>query len=304
MKYDLIIIRYGEIGLKAKETRRRFENTLVNNIKNATKSFQISIIIKIERGRIFVYTDQITKTVSILQKIFGITSISPAIHIKSEMDLMSDLSVNILKEKLSVKKTFALRVSRTGNHNFNSLDVAVKLGYDIVRETKASVNLTNPDFELFVEIRNENAYFFMEKKRGPGGLPLGTQGKVITLIDTPSSMLAAWYLMRRGCKTIFVSTQESNIDALTSFALEWFANLDIITISSKSKNFYNDINKLAMETNCDAFITGNTLFDNQSRKLFNIKLLKKHIKLPILYPLIAMDIDEINKKSKEIGIPL
>lgn len=304
MKYDLIIVRYGEIGLKAKETRRRFENTLVNNIKNAINSCQISNKIKIERGRIFVYTDQITKTVSILQKIFGITSISPAIHIKSEMDLMSDFSVNILKKKLSVKKTFALRVTRTGNHNFNSQDVAVKLGNDIARETKASVNLTNSDFELFVEIRNENAYFFMEKKRGTGGLPLGTQGKVITLIDKPSSMLAAWYLMRRGCKTIFVSTQESNIDALTSFALDWFVNLDIIAISTKSKNFYKDINKLAIETNCDAFVTGYTLFNNPSKILSDIKLLKKHIKIPILYPLIAMDIDEINKKSKEIGIPL
>jgi thiamine biosynthesis protein ThiI len=304
VKYDLFIVRYGEIGLKAKETRRRFENILINSIKNALRSKQIANKIKSERGRIYVYTVQISKTTLILQKIFGITSFSPAIITKSEIDLMSDLSIKVLQQKLSDKKSFALRITRTGEHNFSSQDAAVKIGNDIVKETKASVNLTNPDFELFIEIRNENAYFFTEKKRGTGGLPLGTQGKVIALIDNPNSILAAWCLMRRGCKTIFVNTQDLNIDNIKLFNSEWYANSEIITLNFKSKNFYEDINKLAVKSNCDSLVSGYTIINDTSKNLSAIKSLKKHIRLPILYPLIAMKEDEINKKCKEIGISI
>ena len=302
MKYDLIIVRYGEIGLKAKETRRRFESSLVNNIKNALKTKSLSSRIRTERGRIYVYTDQIDKAISVLQKIFGITSISPAVQIKSNMDLMSKLSIKISKENLTEVKNFALRVTRTGEHSFTSQDVAIKLGSDIVKATKSSVNLTKPDFELFIEIRNENAYFFIEKIRGTGGLPLGTQGKVLAIIDKPPSILAAWYLMKRGCKTIFVNTDEANIDTLKAFTSSWFAKSDIKQLNLKSNNFYDDTSKLAIEKNCDAIITGHTLNDNPLENLSEIKLLKQHIKLPILFPLIAMKKDEINKKCKELGI--
>ena len=303
MEYELIIVRYGEMGLKAKETRRRFESTLVNNIKNALKTKHLSGRIRTERGRIYVYTNQIDESASVLQRIFGITSVSPAIQTKSNMVSMSKLSVNISKETLTKEKNFALRITRTGDHSFSSQDVAVKLGNDIVKATKASVNLTKPDFELFIEIRNENAYIFTEKIRGTGGLPLGTQGKILAIIDKPTSILAAWYLMRRGCKTIFVNVDESNTDILQSFTSKWFAESDVMPLNSKSKNFYENANKLAVKKNCDAIATGHTLCNNPLENLSDIKLLKKHIKLPILYPLIAMEKDEINKKCKELGIP-
>ena len=59
---------------------------------------------------------------------------------------------------------------------------------------------------MFIEIRNENAYFFTEKINGTGGLPSGTQGKILAIIDVPKSILAAWSLMRRGCSIIFLRT--------------------------------------------------------------------------------------------------
>ena len=304
MEYELIIVRYGEIGLKAKETRKRFENFLVSNIKNALKTKNLSSKINTERGRIYVYTNQIEESISALKKIFGIVSVSPAIQTKSNMQSMSGLSVKILKEILAKGKNFALRVTRTGKHSFTSQDVAVKLGNDIVKATKASVNLTKPDFELFIEIRNENAYIFTEKIRGTGGLPLGTQGKILALIDKPTSILAAWYLMRRGCKAIFVNTDNSNIDILRTFISNWYADSDILPLNPKGKNFYENVNKLASEKNCDAVVTGHTIWNNSKNELQAIKQFKKYIKIPVLYPLIAMEKDEIDQKCKGLEIPI
>lgn len=303
MKYELIIVRYGEIALKGKETRKCFENILVSNIKNAFSTENLSSKIIKEWGRIYVYTIQINKCIDVLQKIFGITSISPALQTLSDMDSMSKLAVNISKETLTKEKNFAIRATRTGEHNFTSQDVAVKIGNDVVEATKASVNLTKPDFELFIEIRNENAYIFTEKIRGTGGLPLGTQGKILALIDSPKSILAAWYLMRRGCKIFFVNTNESNINALNSFITNWYADSDV-SMGDPGKNLYENVNKIASGKNCTAIVTGHTIYDNSQNGLSDIKLLKKHIKLPILCPLIAMEKDEINKKCKEIELQL
>ena len=304
MKQGLIIIRYSEIALKAKSTRTYFEKKLIENIKNALKKKQISNNIRREYGRIYIYTNQINESVATLKRIFGIVSISAAFQTTSKIDSMSQLSINILKEKLTNEKTFALRVTRTGKQDYTSQDVAIKIGDEIVKATNADVDLTKPDFELFIEIRDGNAYIFTEKIRGVGGLPLGTQGKVLALIDDPISILAAWYIMRRGCRTIFVNTDENNKEFLQTFVTNWHVDNDIFGVNPKEKNFYKNLKNRAVELNCDAFIADYTLNDYYKNALDSVRLLKKHIKLPILCPLIAMTEDEIKQKCKDIGIKL
>ena len=301
MNYEPIIVRYGEIALKGKETRKRFENILVSNIKNAFSTENLSSKIIKEWGRIYVYTIQINKCIDVLQKIFGITSISPALQTLSDMDSMSKLAVDISKEELNEEKSFAIRATRTGEHEFTSQDVAIKIGDEIVKATKASVNLSNPDFELFIEIRNDKAFLFTKKISGTGGMPLGTQGKVLALIDAPESILAAWYLLRRGCKIIFVNTKESNKDVLKSFMENWFVKSDIFTLDL-GKNLFEELNKIAYERNCDAIATGHTILNNSQSVLYDIKQLKKHVNFPILHPLIAMNEEKIIKKCREIGL--
>ena len=304
MEYELIIVRYGEIALKGKTTRRHFENRLVSNIKNALNREQITHRIKKEWGRIYVYTNQINKSMDVLQKIFGIVSMSPAVQTQSNMDSMSNLAVSISKDALTEEKTFAIRATRTGNHKYTSQDVAVELGNDLVKATKASVDLTKPDFKLFIEVRDESAYIFTEKIRGTGGLPLGTQGKLLALIDGSDSILAAWCIMRRGCTIIFANINKSITDILNSIITNWYAELEVTVIDPKQSFLYENLNKIASERSCDAVVTGHTICEDSQNELSDIKLMKKHIKLPILHPLIAREREDINKKCKEIGIPI
>jgi thiamine biosynthesis protein ThiI len=300
VKYELILVRYGEIGLKARHTRKRFENTLINNIKNALNREKITNNIKTQLGRIYVYTDQIDTSIKILQKIFGTTSISPAIKTTSDIKSITKAAVNISKEKITKNKSFALRVTRDGEHSYTSQDVAVVVGEAIRKATKASVNLTKPDFELFIEIRNKDTYFYIEKTRCVGGLPLGTQGKILILINTPFSILASWYLIRRGCKPVFTITNTKLQNNVSKFMKEWHVISPSILINPEK--LYQILDKTSIEQKCDAIVTGHTLFDKNG--LSSIENLKKQVNLPILNPLIAMDKKEIIKKCKEVGISI
>jgi len=303
VNYELIIVRYGEIALKGKETRKHFESILIKNIKNALKKNDIPNKIVKEWGRIYVYTEQIKKSLLVLKKIFGITSISPVMQTLSKMKFISKLSVEISKRELTKRKSFAIRATRTGKHDFTSQDVAVQVGNDIVKATKAIVNLTKPDFELFIEIRGDKAFIFTKKIRGVGGMPFGTQGRILALIDSKYSILAAWYLIRRGCKATFIITKKSNINVLNSFIKNWYIDSDIYE-RKPGENLIKDLNKIAYEKKCEAIVVGNSFFDKYKKTLSDIKTLKKSVGFPVLHPLIAMDIKEINKKCKEIGIIL
>ena len=300
MNYNLTLIRYGELSLKSKYVRRSFESTLVRNIKEAFLSNNITCKIEKEWGRIYLNTNEISKGLDVLKRIFGITSFSPVVKTSSEIDQISNYSIQISQKYLSKNKTFALRVTRNGKHDYTSQDVAVKIGNNIVNATQANVNLTKPDFELFIEVRNKNAYLFTEKIRGVGGLPLGTQGKILAIIDKPQSLLAAWYLMRRGCKAIFLNTDSSNVEMLNTFMDEWYVKSDIITIDQKEK-FYETANNITSGEGCDAIVTDHSIITKND--IIDITTFKKHAMFPVLHPLIAMNEDEINKKSKEIGIP-
>jgi len=303
VKTEIILVRYGEIALKGKETRKRFENSLVTNMRNALNSKKLSFKIQKERGRIYVYTKQIKETIHVLKKVFGITSMSPVFETETNMDLISDLAVKVSKKFLTKKSTFAVRVKRTGNHNFSSQDVAIRVGKDIADATKAGVNLTKPDFELFIEIRDTKSFIFVEKIRGTGGMPLGTQGTVLVLVDSPQSILSAWYLMRRGCRTIFLTTDEMLLKSLGSFTNNWFAKTDIF-LNDNQTNLYENMEKIAKSKNCDAIVTGHSFSNTIEENISKIKIFTKNITLPVLHPLIAMEKNEIDEKCKTIGINL
>lgn len=292
MKPEIIIIRYGEIGLKQNVTRRLFEKILIKNIKHALQKQDINFEIAQKRARIYVISNQINDCSKVLTKIFGITSFSPAYKTNADKKSLERSALKTTENKISKNTSFALKVNRTGSHDFTSQDIAVFLGNVIQNKTKAPVNLSNPHITLFVEIIDKEAFLFFEKTPGPGGLPLGTQGQVLSYIDSKESILAAWFLMRRGCMPIFLMTDESFFSYVENFTKKWYCTCYMEKIDVISFDEYSEKKK------CDAIVTG---YNNIS-DIEKIKNLRKQIKTPILHPLIGLSDKEISDKIKLVGI--
>jgi thiamine biosynthesis protein ThiI len=221
------------------------------------------------------------------------------------MNKISELSIEILKNFNNKNTKFAIRASRVGNHKFTSQDIANKIGKDIVNTLNLNVDLSNPTVELFIEIRNEKTYIYTKKIKAVGGMPLGSQNKTLALINSPESILAAWYIMRRGCKVNFIIFNKSISSMINSFLSDW--NLDSIINSininfDTTNNFYKILNNIILKENYNAVVTGHNLYDNIHDALDDIHKIKKNIDILILSPLISMNKNEIISKCREIGL--
>lgn len=186
---DVVIVRYGELGLKGR-LRKKFENVLVDNIKRVMKYEGLEGTIEREWGRIFIKpgSKDVAKRIA---KVFGVVSTSVAARCEAEIDEIAKFAV---KAAEGLRGSFAIRARRAGTHSFTSMDVARIAGNAVKEATGARVDLDNPDVEIFIEVREKYAYVYTEVFRGYGGLPVGTQERVLAI-----GKLAAWYALRRGC---------------------------------------------------------------------------------------------------------
>ncbi|MEM0492384.1 MAG: THUMP domain-containing protein [Candidatus Thermoplasmatota archaeon] len=300
---DVLIIRYGELSLKTLYVRRRFESILVNNIKSILDANNIKNKIVREWGRIYVYTTDNSKAIRILRRLFGVTSVSHAVKTDSNLDSISLGAVDMMSKNLKKNQSFALRVTRVGEHSYTSQEASRIIGDRIRKALSASVNLSRPDVELFIEIRDKHAYLFFDKIRGPGGYPLGSQGCTVALIDTARDLLAAWYMMRRGCSVVFVLINKELEDILSSFVDTWCSYR-----RSRVYNIYNESDTLKIvkdiinKNKCLGVVTGHSLYYDSDISF--LKRMKDVVECPILSPLIVFDKEDIKKGLSNIGVSI
>lgn len=332
INYDVIIARYGEIGIKSPRVRSRFERKLVANIKSA-----FSCNINVNQGRIYIFPKDFNEACDKLKKIFGIVSFSLAIKTKTNFDDIEE-TINEYSEKLSNnnllsdKTKFAVRCRRVGNHKFSSQELAGFVGSVIIKKFNSPVDLSNPDLEVFLEVRDDKTYIFHEKIKGPGGLPLGTQGKLIALISSGiDSPVAAYLMMKRGCEITAIhfdndpfagSKVTENFEKLIDKLNEYSYGSPIKTKIIKYGNYlkrckedapekltcvlcksgmYNIASKIAKKEDALGIVDGSSVGQVASQTLPNILATRERSEFPILSPLIGLDKVEIEKISKKIG---
>lgn len=332
MKYDLIIARYGELALKSDKVRRRFENRLLNNIKAS-----IDAEVKIRQARIYINPVDFDDTLEKLGRIFGIVSYSPAISTKSTFEdiekTVSDYTDYLVDEGLLDENTkFAISCRRVGNHDFSSQEMAAFAGAVVVRKVGSPVDLSNPELTIFLEVRDGDAYVFHEKIPGPGGLPLGTQGKVVALVSSGiDSPVATYLMMKRGCQVIalycdndpYTSPEalknfEDLIDQLNLYASgapikkrvvkygEYLSTCksdapERMTCVLCKSGMYKIAGKLAKKLHAEAVIDGSSLGQVASQTLPNILATREDLDVPVLSPLIGLDKLEITRIAEKIG---
>ena len=290
MKPDLIIARYGEVGLKSNKVRRRFENRLINNIKAS-----IDAEVKVYQARIFIFPKDFDDAIEKLERIFGIVSYSPAISTKA---------------------------------TFEDIEESAFAGAVVVRKYSSPVDLTNPELTIYIEVRDNDAYIFHEKIQGPGGLPLGTQGKVISLVSSGiDSPVATYLMMKRGCQVIALycdnqpytspealKNYEDLIDQLNLYASgapikkrvvkygDYLSTCksdapDKMTCVLCKSGMYKIAGMLAKKMHAEAVIDGSSLGQVASQTLPNILATREDLDVPVLSPLIGLDKVEITRST-------
>ncbi len=333
MLHDAILVRYDELALKSKRVRARYEQILIKNIKAMLNADGCSYSdISKEMGRVFIHTsdDSAAKSAA---KVFGVVSASPAFSCEPTLEASSKLCADVAANTLHECQAFAIRARRAGNHDFTSRDIAIACGNAVFQKVKnINVNLDSPDVEIFVEMRQERAYVFTESIKGVGGLPMGTQGKMVALISGGiDSPVAAWLMMKRGCEIIplYLNNEPFSDETTRERAMQC---IDVLQKWAPQKKFtiyearHGD-NLLAFLSSCDSrlncvlcrrmmyriagevlklenahgIITGSSLGQVASQTSQNMLVEMYGMEYPIYHPLIGLDKLEITGIARKIG---
>ena len=322
---DVVLVRYGEITLKDSWTRQNWERILASNIAFSLHKAGVEHKVIRGEGRIFVHTPDVRAS-EIAARVFGVVSTSPARTVSSDLEEMSRLAVEIALQ--SKPATFAIRPRRTGV-SISSEQIGRAVGEAVRQATGASVDLDDPELEIFVEARRDRTYVFTEVVKGLGGLPLGSQGKMLVLISGGiDSPVAAWMMMKRGCPvTLLHFDSRPYADAINQsircagVLSEWTSGrkIDFITIPIQKgiekiqahypratcilcrRLMYRIAAEVMEKEEALGIVTGYSMGQVASQTAENILAEQAAIGVPVFHPLIAMDKSEIIDLARKIG---
>jgi thiamine biosynthesis protein ThiI len=207
----IVIVRYGELGLKSAPVRREFERTLRRNLLDQFLSAKSDCRIRADHGHLYIESTDAGSAAELGRRVFGVTSVSVAHEIATDVAAISQEVLRLGEGELTPGRRFAIRARRTGQHPFSSQELAAHLGEVVLEhwpERALKVDLTHPEVEVFVEVRGPRTYIYFGRRRGPGGLPLGVAGTVVALVDGPRGALGAFLMMKRGCRAFLVTTSD------------------------------------------------------------------------------------------------
>ncbi|MBC2575364.1 tRNA uracil 4-sulfurtransferase ThiI [Peptostreptococcus canis] len=333
--YNILIAKYGEIGVKGKN-RYIFENKLIRNIRNMLKSIGEFNVYK-EYGRIYIDVNDSNYKVAVeeVRKVFGVVGVCPAIKREKDYDMLKETALMLLREKISMgAKTFKI-ASKRGDKSFKftSQEMSIDIGGYVlsnINNKDVSVDVRNPDVTITCEYRNEHILVYADSISGFGGLPLGTNGKAMTLlsggIDSP---VASWLVAKRGVDIEAVHfhsypfTNERSQEKVRELAkiLSKYCGpikLHMVNILEIQKSIANNCNEeettilsrrfmmriaeeIGVKRYCDALITGESIGQVASQTMQGITCTNAAVSIPVFRPLIAMDKIDIIKTAENIG---
>lgn len=328
---QLILARYGEIGLKGKN-RWLFEDKLVARMRLAISGLGTERIER-EYGRIFVHLKgDSEEACRRLARVFGLVAVSPAVSVELDLESIKAAAIRLLAEARAAGYTTFKVDTRRPNKTFplTSPEVNREVGAHLLREfPEFRVDVHTPQVMLSIELR-EQAYLYWKSLPGPGGLPLGVSGRAVLLlsggIDSP---VAGWMTMKRGVEIVpvyfhsfpFTSdrAKEKVIDlcrVLARYAGE--IKLYVIPFTEIQKKVHlggaeeletillrrmmmRIARRVAAGEGAEALVTGESVGQVASQTLPSLAATGAVVDVPVLRPLIALDKEEIIARARTLG---
>ncbi len=330
-----VVVRYGEIALKGPATRSRMEKLLAQAIRARLEYCRIPFdSIDVLKARVLVYTRENVSAAEALSKVFGVVSASPALEISNDIDEISKLCIEIAKDAASRGvKTFAIRARRDKRYPMTSKDVERIVGQRVKDATGLSVNLDSPDLEIGIEIWIDRAFIYTSTIHGPGGLPYGAEGAVVSLFSGGmDSALASWLALKRGCivKLLYMDPGKfwspkarDRVTKVAKAIREWVPEpLELLVVNYENimDRILHSVEprlrcvvckscmlaiaaRIAKEVGAKAVVTGESLGQVASQTLHNISVINRaSLSIPVLRPLIFLDKEEIASYLRSIGL--
>jgi len=330
-------VRYvGEIGTKGKN-RKFFVRRLRRNLRAALKKKDLSGRVWSEGQRIYIEVGDKAHDAAllVLRRVFGVASLSPVNRIPSDMEVIRAEALALARRvDLKPPTTFRVRARRADkSFPYTSPEIGRLAGEAIYEATQASVDLSDEaDLTIGVEVRLEGTLVYGDVVPGPGGMPIGTQGRMFTLfsggIDSP---VATWLMMRRGCGIIPIHFAQSeterrkameNCRALSHWSFGWTIKPIVLDhhevldpIADRLRQIGQErwtclfckramiakAGELAPQYGVQALVMGDSLGQVASQTLNNLVAISWNAPLLILRPLIAYDKNQIVNLARHIG---
>ena len=336
--YDSVVIRFsGELWLKKLWTRKYYEKRLARNLKQTLKHHQSPYSELVRRhGRFYLKTSSAGDAAQILTKVFGISSVSPAMETSSKLDEVIDKGIFLAGIMLKEGDRFAVKCKRVGKQGYSSADVRKLLGQRVLDEfgekLGLSVDLGNPDVVLGVEVRDDQAFVYSQVIKGVGGMPLGTQPKLVGLFSGGiDSAVGLWLVMKRGSPVVLVYfdngpfTDEATTErayrvaeVLFSWAIGFPRKVYVVQHGENLKQImqthrkyscllckrmmYRVAERLAEQLRAEGIVTGEAIGEQASQTVTNLRVLNSVVKsYPVHRPLLGFDKEETEEIAKKIG---
>lgn len=322
-----ILIGFGELFLKSPNVQQIFKRKLIFNLSFYLQKEGLDFKIYSHRGRIFIETSKTKRAMRIIKNVFGISFFAESLFFeKASLKKISEFVAQNYHHWIKENETFAIKLKKDSEVK----EPGKKIIEEIAKGIKRKVDLERPKKKIFVEARKEGFYLYFQKKKGAGGLPVGTGGRVLSLISGGiDSPVASFLMAKRGAENIwlhfhsFPLVSNKSIEKVKELAevfLKYQPKLKIyllpfakIQMKIKAKVWpkyrillYRRImlkmaQKIAQKEKCEALVTGESLGQVSSQTLTNIKIIEKAVSLPVFRPLIGWDKEEIMKLARKIG---
>ena len=319
-------VHFSEVALKGKN-RPEFVRMLRRNIGRSLWGLDSST--QYREGRFIVSVEgDADEAARRLSRVFGVVWISKAEVVPRTYLAVLEATLRLARE--SSEPSFKIEARRTDkSFPMTSGELAVSLGARVVEETGKGVDLSDPGVAIHVDVLKDSALVYAKKTRGPGGLPVGSAGKVVHLfsggIDSP---VAAWLLMKRGCRPIYLhfylapgpeyAMQSKVVKQLkllslfggkSTLVLVPFAEYQVATIGRAGElepSLFRRFMRMTAEVlaprfGAKAVSTGDSLSQAASQTVWNLGNFDQGSSLPILRPLLTYDKEEVVTLAKQIG---
>ena len=334
--YKAFLIKYAEIGVKGKN-RDLFEEALVRQIKYALKRCEGEFRVRRTRGRIYidVLSDDYDyeETIDNLKTVCGVSAICPMVQLEDEgFDKLCESAVSYMDEHYSDKNiTFKVNARRARkNYPVESMEINASVGEKILQAfPEIRVDVHNPDVMLYIEVR-EHIYIYSIEIPGPGGMPVGTNGKAMLLlsggIDSP---VAGFMVAKRGVKIDAVyfhappytsERAKQKVVDLAKLVARYSGpiylhviNFTEIQLAIYEKCPHDELTiimrrymmkiaeDIAKKTECLGLITGESIGQVASQTIQSLAVTNEVCTLPVFRHCIGLDKQEIVEISEKIG---